>query len=58
MQMVAASKMRRAQEKMSQSRPYSRVYTTLLIILLPSHSEFHHPFMEEREVKETCWASL
>ena len=32
MQMVAASKMRRAQEKMSQSRP--KVYATLLIILL------------------------
>ena len=51
MQMVAASKMRRAQEKMSQSRPYSKGLHDIINHIASSHSEFHHPFMEEREVK-------
>ena len=51
MQMVAASKMRRAQEKMSQSRPYSQGLRDIINNIASSHSEFRHPFMEKREVK-------
>ena len=51
MQMVAASKMRRAQEKMSQSRPYSKGLHDIINHIASSHSEFRHPFMEKREVK-------
>ena len=51
MQMVAASKMRRAQEKMSQSRPYSQGLRDIINHIASSHSEFRHPFMEKREVK-------
>ncbi len=51
MQMVAASKMRKAQEKMSQSRPYSKGLYDIIGHIAASHSEFHHPFMEQREVK-------
>lgn len=51
MQMVAASKMRKAQEKMSQSRPYSKGLYDIIGHIAASHSEFHHPFMEERPVK-------
>ena len=51
MQMVAASKMRRAQEKMSQSRPYSKGLRDIINHIASSHSEFRHPFMEKREVK-------
>ncbi|MGN0893509.1 MAG: F0F1 ATP synthase subunit gamma [Succinivibrio sp.] len=51
MQMVAASKMRRAQEKMSQSRPYSKGLHDIINHIASSHSEFRHPFMEERQIK-------
>ena len=51
MQMVAASKMRRTQEKMSQSRPYSKGLYDIIGHIAASHSEFHHPFMEQREVR-------
>ena len=51
MQMVAASKMRKAQEKMSQSRPYSKGLRNIIDHIASSHSEFHHPFMIKRDVK-------
>ena len=51
MQMVAASKMRKAQEKMSQSRPYSKGLRNIIDHIASSHSEFHHPFMIRRDVK-------
>ena len=51
MQMVAASKMRNAQEKMSQSRPYSKGLRNIIDHIASSHSEFHHPFMIKRDVK-------
>ena len=51
MQMVAASKMRRAQDKMSQSRPYSEGLLRIIGHIAASHSEFRHPFMVQRPVK-------
>lgn len=51
MQMVAASKMRRAQEMMSQSRPYSAGLLRIIGHIAASHSEFKHPYMVERPVK-------
>ena len=51
MQMVAASKMRKAQEKMSQSRPYSKGLRNIIDHIASSNSEFHHPFMIKRDVK-------
>src|SRR5574344_2056286 len=51
MQMVAASKMRRAQEKMSQSRPYSQGLRNIINRIASCHSEFNHPFMMKRPVK-------
>lgn len=36
---------------MSQSRPYSKGLHDIINHIASSHSEFHHPFMEEREVK-------
>ncbi|MGN0908029.1 MAG: F0F1 ATP synthase subunit gamma [Succinivibrio sp.] len=51
MQMVAASKMRKAQMRMSQSRPYSMGLLRIIGHIAASHSEFHHPFMVERPVK-------
>ncbi len=51
MQMVAASKMRRAQTRMSQSRPYSMGLMRIIGHIAASHSEFHHPFMVDRPVR-------
>lgn len=51
MQMVAASKMRRAQEKMTQSRPYSQGLHRIIGHIAASHTEYHHPYMVEREVR-------
>ena len=51
MQMVAASKMRRAQEKMSASRPYSLALNRIIGHIAAGHTEYKHPYMVEREVK-------
>jgi F-type H+-transporting ATPase subunit gamma len=51
MQMVAASKMRKAQLRMSQSRPYSMGLLRIIGHIAASHSEFKHPFMVDRPVK-------
>ena len=49
MQMVAASKMRRAQEKMSSSRPYSQALSRIIGHIAAGHTEYHHPYMVERD---------
>ena len=51
MQMVAASKMRRTQDKMSQGKPYSERIRGVIGHLANSHPEYKHTYMEEREVK-------
>ncbi len=51
MQMVAASKMRRAQDRMSAARPYAEKMQRVIMHLAHAHSEYHHPYLEEREIK-------
>ena len=51
MQMVAASKMRKAQQQMRTSRPYAEKIRNVLCHVHQAHPEYHHPFLEEREVK-------
>ena len=51
MQMVAASKMRRTQDKMRQGKPYSERIRSVISHLANSNAEYRHPFMEERDVK-------
>ncbi|MFT7688357.1 MAG: F-type H+-transporting ATPase subunit gamma [Candidatus Azotimanducaceae bacterium] len=51
MEMVAASKMRKAQERMSRGRPYSDHMRTVISHVAKASPEFHHQFMIEREVK-------
>jgi F-type H+-transporting ATPase subunit gamma len=51
MQMVAASKMRKAQERMQQARPYAEKIRNVIGHLRLSHPEYTHPFMIEREAK-------
>ena len=51
MQMVAASKMRKAQNRMQAARPYAEKMQQVIMHLAHAHSEYHHPFLDEREIK-------
>ena len=51
MEMVAASKMRRAQERMAATRPYAENIRRVITHLAQANPEYKHPFMIEREVK-------
>jgi len=51
MEMVAASKMRKAQERMQASRPYAEKMRNVIAHLSQAHAEIKHPFMIEREIK-------
>lgn len=52
MEMVAASKMRKAQNRMSAARPYAQKIRNVIAHLAHAHSEYTHPFMIERENKQ------
>jgi F-type H+-transporting ATPase subunit gamma len=49
MEMVAASKMRRAQERMRHARPYGDKIRRLAANLSQANAEYKHPFLEKRE---------
>ena len=51
MEMVAASKMRRAQDRMRASRPYAEKMRNVVAHLGRSHPEYKHPFLMEREAR-------
>lgn len=51
MEMVAASKMRKAQDRMRAARPYADKMRNVIAHMAYAHSEYHHPFLKEREVK-------
>jgi F-type H+-transporting ATPase subunit gamma len=52
MEMVAASKMRRAQDRMLATRPYAEKIKSVVRHLGSSHPEYKHPFLQERAVKK------
>ena len=49
MEMVAASKMRKAQERMRASRPYAEKMRDVLSHLAQAHCEYKHPYLQDRE---------
>ena len=51
MEMVAASKMRKAQERMRASRPYAEKMRNVVAHLAHARTEYKHPYMQEREIK-------
>lgn len=51
MEMVAASKMRKAQERMTLSRPYAHKILDVISHIASSHAEYQHPYLQVREVK-------
>jgi F-type H+-transporting ATPase subunit gamma len=50
MEMVAASKMRRAQERMRSARPYSEKVRRIAGHLAEANPEYRHPFIVKRDV--------
>jgi F-type H+-transporting ATPase subunit gamma len=51
MEMVAASKMRKTQERMRASKPYANKIYEVVKHIARANSEYRHPFMIEREIK-------
>lgn len=52
LEMVSASKIRKAQERMKASRPYARAMKQMIGHLAQANTDFQHPFLVERaEVK-------
>ena len=51
MEMVAASKMRRAQDRMLAARPYAEKIQTVVAHMAQANAEYRHPYLIERDVK-------
>ena len=51
MEMVAASKMRKAQDRMQAGKPYAKHIRSVVSHIALSNAEFQHPYINEREVK-------
>lgn len=51
MEMVAASKMRKAQERMRAARPYAEKIRNVAAHMAQANPEYKHPFMVARDVK-------
>lgn len=51
MEMVAASKMRKSQERMVASRPYAETMRKVIGHIALGNLEYKHPYLEERDVK-------
>lgn len=51
MEMVAASKMRKAQDRMRAGRPYATKVREIAAHLMQAHPDYSHPYMQERPVR-------
>lgn len=51
MEMVAASKMRKTQDRMQRAIPYAKKILHVISHVARSHAEYRHPYMEAREIK-------
>ena len=54
MQMVAAAKMRKAQQAALVGRPYAELLNKMLAEAAPRIVSFRHPLLEKREVRKRC----
>lgn len=52
MQMVAASKMRKAQNRMEKGKPYAKAIRSVIGHLASANAEYKHIYLENREVKK------
>lgn len=53
MEMVAASKMRKTQDRMVRAIPYAKKILNVISHIASANSEYRHPYMEVREIKRT-----
>jgi len=51
MEMVAASKMRKTQDRMQKAVPYAAEILKVIKHVARANSEYRHPYMEQREIK-------
>ena len=51
MEMVAASKLRKAQDRMCKSRPYTQHLGRVISHIANSHPEYRHPLLKKSEIK-------
>ncbi|MCZ6668402.1 MAG: F0F1 ATP synthase subunit gamma [Gammaproteobacteria bacterium] len=58
MEMVAASKMRRAQDQMFATRPYAQKIATVVSHVASSHPEYKHPFLIARTIKRAGFIAI
>ena len=58
MQMVAASKMRRTQEKMAATRPYAKAMRQVIGHIALGSLEYRHAYLEAREVKRVGYVVI
>ncbi len=58
MELVASSKMRRAKQRMENSRPYFTALHQTLTDIAASNRDFSSPYMKQREVKNTCYVVI
>nr|MBS0020755.1 F0F1 ATP synthase subunit gamma [Gammaproteobacteria bacterium] len=58
MEMVASSKMRRAQDRMRAARPYAQKMRTVISHLASASAEYKHPFLKERSVRRVGFITV
>jgi F-type H+-transporting ATPase subunit gamma len=51
MEMVAASKMRKVQDRMRRAQPYAKKISEVIARVARGHSEYRHPYLEVRDAK-------
>ncbi len=52
MELVAAAKMRRAQERVEAARPYAEEITNVIADIFKRDPEYKHPYLEVRDVQK------
>lgn len=52
MELVAASKMRKAQDRMARSKPYATKIRQVIAHVASSHSEYQHVFLQQRPIEK------
>jgi F-type H+-transporting ATPase subunit gamma len=58
MEMVAASKMRRAQDRMALGKPYAQRIRDVVSHIANAVSEYKHQYLQEREVKRVAYVVI
>lgn len=58
MKMVAAAKLRRAQERVIEARPYARQIKEVLSRITATNTGANHPLLEVREPKNICYVLI